>query len=155
MFFIKLSCLQLLTLYLYIIQVFLINFLGSLDPYTLLLSVLLLLLPTLNNFVSPSNIFSHCFPLLCFPLIILIVTRCSIFFLLITKPKKLAWHLLILFMSDLVVSASCNTVLFDFFAVHEIHSILQRNQMSVASSFFCTCFEIVQALHPYVRMGSI
>ena len=37
-------------------------------------------------------------------------------------------HLHIPFMSDLV-SASCNTILFHFFAVHETHSILCRNHI--------------------------
>ena len=58
-------------------------------------------------------------------------------------------------MSDLVVLA-CNTVLFDFFAVHEISRILCRH-ISVAFNFFCicNCFEIVQSLHPLIRMGSV
>ena len=56
------------------------------------------------------------------------VTRCISFSLLITWPKKIAWHLCILFMNDLVVSASRNTISFDFFAVNEIRNILQRNQ---------------------------
>ena len=50
--------------------------------------------------------------------------------------------------------ASRNTISF-FFAVLEIRSILSRNHISVVLCFFCNCFEIVQALHPYTRMGSI
>ena len=69
--------------------------------------------------------------------------------------KKGCLHLWILFMRDLVVSASQNAVLFDFFAVHEICSILHRNHISVGSSFICGCFEIVQVSHSYIRMGSI
>ena len=54
--------------------------------------------------VHPTS-FHSCFPLLLYPSIIPVVTRCSSFSLLITWPKKVAWHLLNLFMSDLVVSA--------------------------------------------------
>ena len=62
----------------------------------------------------------------------------------------------ILFMSDLIVSASRNSVSFNIFAVHEICSFLRRDQISVAFSFFfCNCFEIVQALQPYIRMGLV
>ena len=43
----------------------------------------------------------------------------------------------------------------NFFAVHEIRSILHRNHISVASSFFSSCLEIVQALQSYTRIGSI
>ena len=60
-------------------------------------------LPTLSYFVSLSNIFSHCFHPLRFPLIIPVVTRCSSFSLLIAWPKKIAWHLRILFISDLLI----------------------------------------------------
>ena len=86
---------------------------------------------TLSLFVRSSNIYSHCFPLLRFLSIIYN------------------------FMSDLVMSAFRNTVSSDVFAVQEILSILRRNHISVASTFYCTCFEIVQASHPYIRMGSI
>ena len=58
------------------------------------------------------------------------------------------------FMSDLVVSASQNAVSFDFF-VREIHSIFHRNHISLASCFYCSCFEIVQASHLYTKMCSI
>ena len=63
-------------------------------------------------------------------------------------PSIISWRLCILFMSDLFM-------LFDFFAVQEIRSILHRNHISVASSFFCNCFEIALASHPYIIMGSI
>ena len=63
---------------------------------------------TLSFFVSPYNIVSSCFPLLRFPSIILVVTRCSIFSLLITLPKKVSWRLCILFKGDVVMSASHN-----------------------------------------------
>ena len=112
-------------------------------------------LPTLNHFVTLSNIFSHCFLLLRFQSIIPVVARYSSFSLLITWPKKVAWRLHIFCMSNLVVSAFRNTVQQHFFAVHKILCIHQRNHIFVASSFFCTCFEIVQALHPYIRTGSI
>ena len=47
-------------------------------------------------------------------------------------------------MSDHIVTASRITVSFDFFAVHEIRSTLHMNHISVASSFFCSCFEFFQ-----------
>ena len=40
------------------------------------------------------------------------------------------------------MSASCDTVSFDFFAVHEIRSILRTNHISVASSFYYTCLKL-------------
>ena len=73
---------------------------------------------------------------MCFPSTIPVVTRCSVLSFLVSWPKK----------SDRIVSASRNTVLLDFFVVHEIHSF--------ASSFFI-CLEIVQTLRPYIRIGSI
>ena len=93
---------------------------------------------TLSRFVSPSNIFSRCFRLLRFPSIIPVVIRCSSFSLLTTWPKKVAWRLCILITSHLVMSASHNIVSFDFFAVHEIYSVLRRNHICVASSLFST-----------------
>ena len=58
---------------------------------------------------------------------------------------KVAWHLNILLMRYLV-SARGKPVSFDFFAVHEIFSFLPlRNHMSVATSFSCSCIEIVKA----------
>ena len=101
--------------------------------------------------VSPFNILSRSFRLLRFSS----STRCSSFPLLITWTKKVARRLRILFISDLVVLASRNTVSFDFFEVDKIRSIHLKNHISVASSFFCTCFEIVEASHPYIRTGSI
>ena len=91
-------------------------------------------LPTLNHFVSPFNIFSHCVSLMRFPSIIPVVTRYPSFSLFITWPNKVACHLRILLVS------------FDLFAVYDIHSILQRNHISVVSNFFCTCFEICPGL---------
>ena len=101
-------------------------------------------LPTLRHFFSPSNIFSCC--------VFLDRSSCH---KMITWPRMVAWRLHILFMSDHVASAFCIIVSFDFFAVHEIRSILQWNDISVAFSFFCTCFKIVQVTHPYIRIGSI
>ena len=78
--------------------------------------------PTLSHFVSPSNSFPGCFRQLHFPLIILVLTRCSHFFSLHGQKKvALHLHMCILFISDLVITASCNTVLFDFFTIYEIH----------------------------------
>ena len=105
---------------------------------------------TLTKFVSPSNIFSRCFTSITSE-----VTRCSSFFLFITWPKQVTWFLYILFMSNLFLSAAHKTVWFDLFSVHEIHSIFRGNHISVVTSFLCTCFEIAQALHPFIRMGSI
>ena len=91
-----------------------------------------------------------------FPSIIQVDTRCSSFSLLtFTWLKTVVQRLRILFISNLVVSASRNTVSFDFFLVHEIHSILRRNHNSVSSNFFCNCFEIIEASYPYIRMGSL
>ena len=66
--------------------------------------------PTFSRFVSQSNIFSCCIPPLHFPSII---PDHSSFSLLITWPKKVAYHLRtsILFMSGLVVSASPSSFL--------------------------------------------
>ena len=71
-----------------------------------------------------------------------------------TMAEKVEWCLSVLSMSDLVVSAPRSTY-FDFFAVHQIRNILGRNHISVASSFFCSCLEIVQALHPYNSTSSL
>ena len=90
------------------------------------------------------------------PSVIPVVTRCSSFSLLIIWPKKVLWYLHILFKSDLVISASLNTISFDFFSVYEIRSISSRNYISPASSFFCSCFEIiVQTSIPYIKMSSM
>ena len=56
--------------------------------------------------------------------------------------KKVAWRILILFINDLVVSATRNTVSFDFSAFHEIRSILRRNHISAASRFFVTVLKL-------------
>ena len=107
---------------------------------------------TFSQFASSSNIFSRCFSPLRFLSIIRVVVRGSSFSLFIPWPKKkVAWLLSILFMNGLVVRASSYTVLFDFCAVREI---LRRNLISFASPFFYDCFEIVHALHPYIRMSS-
>ena len=107
------------------------------------------------HFVSLYNIFSPPLLLLHFPLIISVLTKCSSFSNFIPWPKKVACCLHISFMSGLGVSASPNIVSFDFFAVHEICSILLKNHIHVASDFFCSYFQIVHALHPYIWVGSI
>ena len=66
--------------------------------------------------------------------------------------RKIAWYLHIQFMSDLVVSASRNTVSFDFFAVHEIYNILRRNQFLLPHISFVTGLKLSR---PRIRMGSI
>ena len=93
--------------------------------------------PTFNNFVCPSNTFSHCFTLLHYPLPISVVTRCSSFSLLITWPKNVSWLSHISYLSDLVVLASLNTALSDLFAVKEIQNILLtcKNHISAVSNF--------------------
>ena len=106
---------------------------------SLVASTAFVTLSTSGHFFSP-YIFQRCFTLLRFPSIIPVVTKCSSFPLLMTwTQKKLLGVYVFYFMSDRV-SASRNTVSFDFFAVHEIRSILRRNHIFVASSFFCTCF---------------
>ena len=74
-----------------------------------------------------------------------------------TKKDLTFSHLHVLFISDLVVSASHNTknILFDLFAIHKIRNILGKNHISVASCFFCNCFNIFQNLHPHIRMDKI
>ena len=52
-------------------------------------------------------------------------------------------HIIILFMSDLICPASHNTVSFDFFTVHEIHSILYRDHVSVTSCFFVSVLKLL------------
>ena len=91
--------------------------------------------PIFSHFVSPSNIFSCCFPLLHFPLIIQVVFQFH------HMAKKVVWHLHIQFMNDLVL-APHSTVSFDFFAVHEICSILLRNHISVAFIFFVAVLKL-------------
>ena len=98
---------------------------------------------TFSHFVRPFNIFSCCFPLLHFPLIIPVATWCSSLSLLITWCKKVTWYLCILCMSDHVVSASLTIVLFDFYAAPNIRSILCSNHISAAFSFFCSYIEMV------------
>ena len=104
--------------------------------------------PPPGHFDSPSNIFSHCFTLLPFPSILLLKLSLDIpnFQLLCfhTRPKKDC------LVSDILLSASCNTALFDFFAVHEISSIPLKNQ-----TFPWWLLKIVQAPDPYTRLGTI
>ena len=57
---------------------------------------------TLSHYINSCNIFSRHFAS-----IISFVTRCSSFSLLFKWPKKVAWHLRFLCMSDLVVSQFC------------------------------------------------
>ena len=93
--------------------------------------------PTFSHFVGPYEILPQ---LPIFPL------RSS-FSLLIIWPNKVAWHLQILLIfitSYLFVPAFRIYFSFDFFAVHEIRSNLLGGHVSVASSFFCSCFVIVQ-----------
>ena len=74
--------------------------------------------------------------------------KMSSFSLLITWPKTVAWHLYILFMGDLVVSASFNTISFDFFAVHEICSILRRNHILLPQVYFLSVLKLSrQCIH--------
>ena len=56
-------------------------------------------------------------------------------------------------MGDLV-SASCNSALFDFFAVNEIHSILRRNHTSIASSFLFFFADVLKWSRPRNHMIS-
>ena len=74
--------------------------------------------PTFSHFVSPLNNFSRCFPLLRFPSIISVVTRCSSFSHLMAK--KGLHGVCVYFLSDFVVSFPRKTVSFDLSAIHEI-----------------------------------
>ena len=49
--------------------------------------------PTFSHFVSPSNIFPRCLPLLSFPSIIPVVTSCSSLYLFLTWSRRIAWPL--------------------------------------------------------------
>ena len=69
-----------------------------------------------------------------------------VYFILITWPKTVVCCVRILFTSALDVWASFSTVSFDVLAIHDIFIILLRNHISNASSFFCACLDIVQAL---------
>ena len=101
---------------------------------------------TLSHFVSPSNIFLLYILLLRFPSIIPVGIRCSSSHLLMTWPKWVAHRLLFLFRSDLVVSASCNTVSFELFAVYEICSFILSPVSFVA---------VLKLPRPRIIMGSI
>ena len=104
--------------------------------------------PTFSHLGSPSNIFSPRFRLLHFPSIILAVTRCSFSLFLSHGRKRLSGiYVFYLIINDHIMLPSCNTVSFDFFAVHAICSIFHMNHISIVSSFCCTCFEIVRAWH--------
>ena len=96
-------------------------------------------LPTLSHFVSLSISFhavlSYCVFPRSFHLLQLIQDALVSLFSSDVQKRLLgvyAFHQ----MSDLVMSASRNTVSFDFFAVHEIRCILRNNYISVASIFF-------------------
>jgi len=78
-----------------------------------------------------SKYFIPCHPLAIVPSILPVTTRFSNPLLLTTCPKN-----------SVLVIPDC------FFSVHEIFSILLKNHISVACSFFCTVFEIVHASHP-------
>ena len=90
--------------------------------------------PPLSHFVSQSNIFPCCVLPRSFKLSQDILI--SLFSSQGQGQKNFLWRLRTLFMSDLVVSASRNTVLFDFFAVHEIRRFLCRNQMPPEYNIF-------------------
>ena len=76
--------------------------------------------PTFSQFVRSVNIFSRCFPLLCFSSIMPVVTRCSSFPLSSHGHKNVTLYLHILLISDRVVLASRNTVLFANKSYHTI-----------------------------------
>ena len=75
------------------------------------------------------------------------------FYFLTIYLKKVVWRLRILFMSDIVLSASRYTVLFDLFAVHEIPNILPGYLISDAFTLICSYFEIVQNSHLEIQNG--
>ena len=131
--------------------------------------------PVFSLFVRKSKFFSRVLPLLRVSSIIPVVTRflqllqdssscykippvvtrflqllqdSSSFPFLITWPKRVAWRLCILFISDFV-SAPHDTISFDFFAVHEIVAFSAGTSASSFYSFFI-CFEIIHVSHPYI-----
>ena len=112
---------------------------------------------TSNHFVSTSNTFSCWFPFCVFPGPFQLSQDVLVSLFSSHGQKRLFGAFLYSF-----YESSCCSVLvilfrffFYFFAVHEIRSIFRRNYISVVSSFFCTCFEIVQAWHPCIKMDSI
>ena len=90
--------------------------------------------------------FSMFFPAFGFPLIFPALTRCSF------SSNGLKRLPACFFTSCLDMSASHDTVFFDFSDIREVCSVLHRKHISIASRFFCSCFQIVQIFHPYVRM---
>ena len=98
--------------------------------------------PTLSRFVSPSNIFYSAF--LCCVFLQSFQLSKDVLVSLLSRHvrKKVALRLRTLFISGLVLSASLNIASLDFFAVHEIRSILRWNCISFASFSFPPDFKL-------------
>ena len=106
--------------------------------------------PIFSHFAGPSNIFPCRFYL--FPLVI---TRCASFSVLITWQKRFAWRLCILFYTYIF---NLRVILCQLLVTLNLLSLQSMRfvAFSLGIKFlFCSCFEIVQALHPYIKMGSI
>ena len=75
-----------------------------------------------------------------------------VFLLSTYSPKRLLNVMQIL--SESLYPLLETTGSFDFSIVHQIRKILLRNNISLASSSFCSCLKIVQAPQPLTRTGS-
>ena len=64
------------------------------------------------------------------------------FLVFLIWPKKVVGHFLILLLRDHVVYASLEIVLFGFFSVYALQSILLKKCISVAFGFFYTIFRL-------------
>ena len=95
-----------------------------------------------------------------FPLIIPFVIGWPSVSFHITSLKKVALDLHFLFLNDCLMSASCDTVWFDFYAIPEICSLLLTNHISVVFRFlfifffFSFFFCLFCAWDPFITMGS-
>ena len=98
-----------------------------------------------------SRYFSLWRPLALLPSILPVTTKFSRLCLLNTCPRKASCRWRIRFSSVRCTPASWNTFSLLFFSVHDIFSILRRNQTSTAINLSFITFEIVQVSHPYNR----
>jgi len=108
-------------------------------------AVLGLLCPSMNYTGCPGTAVSDV------PLLLPVTTKFSRLCLLNTCPRKASCRWRIRFSGVRCTPASWNTSSLLFFSVHDILSILRRNQTSTAINLSFIIFEIVQVSHPYNR----
>ena len=101
--------------------------------------------------INYSAIFALPSPLLRFFSTICVVTRCSIFSLLVTWPKKTKrGSSFLVFLIEYRIGCS---IFLNFLPVHVLRSISDNIHTNVASSSLLEiCFEIAQVSHPYTRL---